>query len=398
VSPRPLLLYSGSVLDTRRRTIGQHDVLLVDGRVAAVGQGISAPDGTIAIDATDLLIAPGLIDAQVNGAQGIDLTRDPERVGEVAEALLRHGVTSFVATAISSPQGTVERLLSATKDAIQSSVKSDKVMARILGVHAEGPFLCAARRGAHPLDYLRLPDIGLVSGWSRNAGLLVATVAPELTGSTDLIAELTRSGVSVWLGHTQATYNEVRAAIAAGATAATHLHNAMPGMMNRDPGLVGAVLGDADLVAGVILDGHHLHPATVRATWRSLGCERLMLVSDATAALGLPDGPITLGNQHVILADGAVRLADDSETLAGSGIGLEQCVRNLVTLTGCRLEDALVCATLTPATLLAIDDIGHLDVGAHADITLWNVSTGPSTLAGVICGGRALPGGTPWKL
>jgi N-acetylglucosamine-6-phosphate deacetylase len=397
VNPRPLLLHGGSVLDTRRRTVTQHDVLLVGGRVVAVGMSLSAPDGTIAIDATDLLIAPGLIDAQVNGAEGIDLTRDPERVGEVAEALPRHGVTSFVATAISSPKGTVDRLLAATRSTNRNSIESENVMARVLGVHAEGPFLSAARPGAHSAEHLRQPDIGLVTGWSRNAGLLVVTVAPELTGSTDIIAELTRRGVGVWLGHTQATYEEVRAAVAAGATAATHLHNAMPGMMNRDPGLVGAVLGDDDLIAGLILDGHHLHPATVRTTWRNLGCERLMLVSDATGALGLPDGPTTLGDQHVIVSGGAVRLAEDGETLAGSSVGLEQCVRNLVALTGCRLEDALISATLTPATLLGIDDIGHLDVGAHADVTLWNVATGPPTLAGVICDGSVLAGGESWK-
>jgi N-acetylglucosamine-6-phosphate deacetylase len=394
---QPLLLRGGSVLDVRRRTITRADVLLVDGRIGAVGAQLTVPHNASTYDASGLLVAPGLVDAQVNGAVGVDLTRDPERVHEVAAALPRYGVTSFVPTVITSPHGTVERLLATlnSKECDQSDTASPA--AHILGVHAEGPFLAASRHGAHPAGHLRQPDPTLVAGWSRQAGVLAVTIAPELDGAIDLIAELTSRGIGVWLGHTTASYDDIRAAVAAGARAATHLHNAMPAMSNRDPGLVGAVLGDGDLVAGVIVDGHHLHHATVRATWRALGPERFMLVSDTTAALGQPDGPTILGNQQVVLVDGIVRLADHPETLAGSAIGLDRCVRNLVAQSGCRLEDALVAATLTPATLLGIDDVGHLDVGARADVTLWHHGpTGP-TLAGVLCAGRPIEGATRWK-
>ena len=377
-----LLLRGGSVLDTRRRTVERADVLLVGGRVHAVGVGLPEPDGARTVDAGGLLVAPGLVDAQVNGAAGVDLTRDPGRVGTVARALPRYGVTSFVATAISSPPGTVERLAAAARP------RPGPGAARPLGVHAEGPFLATSRRGAHPARHLREPDPRLVAGWSRRSGLLTVTLAPELDGAPALIAELTGRGVGVWLGHTEASYAQVRAAVEAGARAATHLHNAMPGMSGRDPGLVGAVLGDGDLAAGVIVDGHHVHPAVVRATWKALGCRRFVLVSDTTAALGLPDGRTGLGDHDVVLAGGAVRLADAPATLAGSAVGLDACVRNLVAVTGCPLEDALVAATLTPATLLGVPDVGHLDVGARADVSLWRVGGAAPELVGVLCAGR----------
>jgi N-acetylglucosamine-6-phosphate deacetylase len=393
----PLLLHGGSVLDTRHRTIARADVLFVGGRVAAVGAQLAAPAGTTTYDARDLLIAPGLVDAQVNGAAGVDLTSQPERIADVAAALPRHGVTAFVPTVISSPPGTVERLLVASAGTARNPATPSTSAARVLGVHAEGPFLATSRRGAHPAAHLRQPDTRLIARWSRQAGVLAVTVAPELAGASELIAELTGRGIGVWLGHTQASYPEVRAAIAAGARAATHLHNAMPGMSHRDPGLVGAVLGDGDLIAGVVVDGHHVHPATVRATWRALGCERFMLISDTTAALDLPDGPTNLGEQAVVVINGVVRLAVHPATLAGSAVGLEQCVRNLVAMTGCPLQDALVAASLTPATLLGIDDVGHLDIGARADATLWkHSSTGPE-LVGVVCDGRPVQGGATWK-
>jgi N-acetylglucosamine-6-phosphate deacetylase len=397
VTPSPLLLLGGTVLDTRRRTINRADVLLVDGRVDAIGPHLTSPTGADTYDARDLLIAPGLVDAQVNGAVGVDLTLQPERIAEVAAALPRHGVTSFVPTVISSPSGTVDRLLDASAPARLGALNWPTGAARILGVHAEGPFLAMSRLGAHPSVHLREPDTQLITGWSRQIGVLAVTLAPELPGASELIVELTGRNIGVWLGHTQASYDQVRAAIAAGARAATHLHNAMPGMSHREPGLVGAVLGDGDLIAGVIVDGHHVHPATVRATWRALGCERFMLISDTTAALDLPDGPTNLGGQAVILTNGVVRLAEHPATLAGSAVGLEQCVRNLVKMTRCPIEEALVAASLTPATLLGIDDIGHLDIGARADVTLWNRGDAGPELVGVVCDGRPVQGGPAWK-
>ncbi len=259
-----------------------------------------------------------------------------------------------------------------------------------MGVHAEGPFLSPARRGAHPEIHLRAPDRDLVAAWSRDGGVVTVTLAPELPGALDVIADLTARGVAVWIGHSEATFEQVRAATGAGARAVTHLYNAMPSLHHRQPGIVGAVLGGfggdpPDLVAGVIVDGLHLHPAVVRATWRVLGVERFVLVSDTTAALDLPDGPTVLGDQEVILQGGAVRLAADGLTLAGSGVGLDHCVRSLVAATGCPPAEAFTAATRTPATLLGRPDLGVLAAGARGDLAVW---TPDLTLRAVVTGGR----------
>ncbi|WP_088316980.1 N-acetylglucosamine-6-phosphate deacetylase [Kineosporia sp. R_H_3] len=390
----PLLLAGGDVLDVGTATFARGDVLLVGGRVAALGDvpADDVPAGTHRVDCTGLLVTPGLVDAQVNGAAGADLTREPERLVDVARALPAYGVTAFVPTVVTAAAGTVERALAAAAALATDGTApaGSPVRASVVGVHAEGPFLSPARRGAHPPAHLRAPDRAFVAGWSRAGGLVTATLAPELPGALDVVADLTARGVVVWVGHTQATYEQVLAAVAAGARAVTHLFNAMPPLGHRDPGPVGAVLGDDDLVAGVIVDDLHVHPAVVRATWKALGRSRFMLVSDTTAALGLPDGRTVLGDHEVVLERGAVRLASDGVTLAGSGVGLDHCVRTLVAATGCPPAEAFVAATRTPADLLRRPDLGRLAVGGPADVVVWTPDLHPRT---VVVGGRtAAPG------
>jgi N-acetylglucosamine-6-phosphate deacetylase len=374
----PVLLTGGRYLDVDAVTFRAGDVLLAGGRVAAVGERPDLPDGVRRsdvrlVDVRGALVTPGLVDAQVNGAAGADLTREPERLPEVARALPRYGVTAFLPTAVTAPAGTVERLLRAL------ALPAGPAAALALGVHAEGPFLAPARRGAHPAEHLRLPDPALVEGWTRAAGVVAVTLAPELPGGLDLVARLAARGVLVWVGHTEATLEQTLAAVRAGARAVTHLYNAMPGLQHREPGPVGAVLGGPGpggsgpaLVAGLVVDGHHVHPTVVRATWNALGPHRLMLVSDATAALGLPDGSTVLGGHDVLLAAGAVRLAADPATLAGSAVGLDHCVRSLVAATGCDPAAAFVSATRTPTDLLGRPDLGRLAPGARADVAVWS--------------------------
>lgn len=388
----PLLVAGGDVLAADGPRFRRRDVLVEGARIVAVaapGALTHLPADVHVLDAAGLLVTPGLVDAQVNGAAGADLTREPWRLAEVAAALPRHGVTAFVATVITSAQGTVERALAAAA-AIAADQPDGGPQAHVVGVHAEGPFLSPARRGAHPAVHLRDPDRDRVASWSRDAGVVAVTLAPELPGALDVVADLTGRGVAVWIGHSEATFEQARAATAAGARAVTHLYNAMPPLRHREPGLVGAVLGGfggdpPDLVAGVIVDGLHLHPAVVRATWEVLGTERFVLVSDTTAALDLPDGPTVLGDHDVVVQAGAVRLAADGLTLAGSGVGLDRCVRTLVATTGCPAAAAFTAATRTPATLLGRPDLGVLTPGARGDLAVW---TPDLTLNAVVIGGR----------
>jgi N-acetylglucosamine-6-phosphate deacetylase len=291
---------------------------------------------------------PGLVDLQVNGVAGIDLTAEPHRLWEVAAALPAYGVVAFVPTVITSDPAAREEALAT----LAAGPPAGWTGAEPLGLHFEGPMIAPARKGAHPERWLRPPSLDLVDGWSREAGVVLATIAPELPGALEVIAALASRGVVVSVGHTAAGGAEVAAAIEAGARCVTHLGNAMPPLLPREPGPVGAAFGGTDLVAGLIVDGHHLDPLFVRTAWRALGPERFLSVSDTTAALGLPDGPARLGDQDVVVADGTVRLADG--TLAGSAASLLGCLRTLVAQTGCTVDEALVTATATPLALLGL--------------------------------------------
>ncbi len=292
--------------------------------------------------------APGLVDLQVNGAGGHDLTDAPERLWDVAAVLPAYGVTAFVPTIItSSPQSRARALAT-----LAAGPPAGWRGAKPLGLHFEGPFLASTRKGAHPPQWLREPSLELIEGWSREAGVLIATIAPELPGAIAAIEALVGRGVIVSVGHTAATTAQVEAAVAAGARLVTHLGNAMPPLQAREPGLVGVALDR--MHAGVIADGQHLSPEFLRIAWRCLGPERFIAVTDTTAALGAPDGPAKLGDQDVLVAGGAVRLADG--TLAGSAAGLPHCLRVLREATGATLAEALATVTTTPAALLGYDN------------------------------------------
>jgi N-acetylglucosamine-6-phosphate deacetylase len=247
--------------------------------------------------------------------------------------------------------------------------------------------IARSRRGAHPERWLVEPSLDLVADWSREAGVLMATIAPELPGALDVIAALVGRGVVVSVGHTAATLAEVEAAVAAGASCLTHVGNAMPPFSAREPGPLGAALGGR-LVAGVIADGHHLHPATLTALWRALGPDRMLTVSDTTAALGLADGTTRLGDQLVVVADQTVRLADG--TLAGSAASLVRCLAVLVATTGCSLADAVATATTTPAALVGDPARGHLRPGARGDVTLVDLAAGRLDVVTTVVGGRVV--------
>lgn len=337
-------------------------------------------DGAQVVDATGLTVLPGLLDLQVNGAAGHDLTLSPDRLWEVAAALGQYGVTAFAPTVITSDPACREEALGVLK----AGPPAEWYGAVPLGWHFEGPMLSPLRRGAHPERWLVPPDPALVAGWSRADGVLIATIAPELPGALEVIRLLHARGVVISVGHTDADAGQVAAAVAAGATCVTHLGNAMRPMLTRDPGPVGAALGGSELVAGVIVDGHHLDPLTLVAVWRALGPDRFLAVSDATAPLGRPDGPDRLGAHDVVLAEGAVRLADG--TLAGSATPVSRCLALLRETTGCTLADAVVTATTTPARLVGDPTRGHLSPGARADLVLADTTDGLDVVTTLVAG------------
>ncbi len=335
---------------TPRREIDDGAVLVDGPQILAVGPSgeIARPAGAEEIDASGLILTPGFIDLQINGAFGHDFTADPASIWPVAAQLPRCGVTSFLPTIVTSPLETV----AAAQRVISRRPNYGPGGATPLGLHVEGPFLNPEKKGAHNPAHLRLPDPELVSQWSAARGVRLVTLAPELPRALDLVAVLARQGVVVSAGHSTATCHEAQAGFDAGIRYGTHLFNAMPPLHHREPGLAGALLTDGRPVSGLIVDGIHTHPAMVCLAWRALGGERVTLVTDAMAALGMEPGRRLLGDLEVVVHGQSARLSDG--TLAGSIISLDAALRNLIAFTGCSLREALPAVTTTPANLLGL--------------------------------------------
>jgi N-acetylglucosamine-6-phosphate deacetylase len=340
-------------------------LLLSDGRIAALDADAERLDADRVIDADGLAAAPGFIELQLNGIDGLDFTSDPSSMGRVGVGPARYGVTAYLPTIVTSPRGTVDAAL----DALPAEVPGQPVA---LGLHVEGPYLSPARAGAHDASLLRDPDPDEIASWIASGRLRIVTVAPERAGAIEAIAQLTAAGVVVSVGHTDADAATTARAIDAGAAYATHLFGAMAPFHHRAPGAPGALLLDDRVTLGLILDGHHLDPLTVALVAR-LAPDRVSLVSDAIAALGLADGEHRLGGRTVEVRGGTARLADG--TLAGSATGLDACVRAFANITGS--PDAAVAAvTEVPARLLGDRERGRLEVGARADLVLLDAELG----------------------
>lgn len=343
---QPTIAVANGAVITPDGVVEDGHIVIDGGRITTIGSGaVEFPS----IDAHGGWIAPGFIDVQINGAHGIDLTAQPERIDELAGLLPQGGVTAFLPTIITCPPD----LRTGALDAWRRRNGDRAGSAVPLGLHLEGPMLAPIRRGAHPEPLLEPPSLELVADWSRRAGVALVTLAPEQPGALDVIAALVERGVVASLGHTDASAEQFAAGLTAGATYATHLFNGMRPFGHRDPGPIGAVLADDRVVAGVIADGIHVDPVAVRMAWRTLGPQRLNLVTDAVAAPAGPNG---------------VRTTDG--VLAGSDLTLDRAVRNLVAWTGCAVEAAIATVTSTPADVLGLTDRGRLRLGARGDVTV----------------------------
>jgi len=357
----------GATLYTPDRIIEGAAVLVQDGRIVAVDAvaALPCPPGADAIDATGLLLAPGFIEMQFNGGFGDDFTDDPTTIWRAAGLLPRYGVTAFLPTIITSPPEKV----ALGQQVVTAGRPAGFCGAEPLGLHVEGPFLNPQKKGAHNPAHLRPPTLEAAAGWSPESGVRLVSLAPELPGALPVIRALAARGVAVSAAHSIATYEEALAAFDAGVRYGTHLFNAMPALGHRDPGLAGALLADDRITVGMIVDGIHVHRAMVRLVWQALGPQRLNLVTDAMAALGMPPGVHRLADYEVTVDGTSARLADG--TLAGSILSLDQAVRNLIAFTGCTVGDALATVTTTPARALGLDrERGRVAPGAVADLVL----------------------------
>ena len=338
------------------------DVLIAEGRVVSAGRGAVA-DADRVIDATGLIIAPGFIELQINGAFGHDFTTVPTSMWEVGRRLPEWGVTAFAPTIVSTELTVVDEARSVAAAGPPAGYRG----AAALGLHVEGPFLAPSRAGAHDPGKLRLPSPGLVAGWSPATGVRIVTLAPELPDAVATVDALVASDVVVSAGHSEATFDEAMAGFAAGVTLVTHLFNAMSGFGHRDPGLAAATLAHPTVVAGLIADGHHVHAGAIRAATAALGPHRTVLVTDAIAATA-SDEIGAIGAVPIASAEGAPRTA--TGVLAGSLLTLDTAVRRYVDLATVPQAQAIDAVTSTPASVLRLGDRGRIVAGAVGDVTL----------------------------
>jgi len=372
-------LTSRWVLRGRLTTSGRLDEdgwVLVEGEwITGVGTG-RPPEGTVVVNLPGALIAPGLIDVHVHGAGGHQVAGDtPEQVATEIAAIghhhVRHGTTGLVATTVSDTPERLSAAARAVATARRDRRAGDPV---VLGLHLEGPWLSSARAGAHSLERLRAPDPAELHALAAAAegALRLVTFAPELPGARELLAAGVAAGVTMSIGHTEADHDTVAAAFAAGARHVTHLGNAMPGLDRRAPGPLGAALADPHATLEVIADGSHLHRGFLSLV-AAVAPARLVAITDATAACGMPPGDYMVGDLNVVVCDGRVVLADDPATLAGSLLTMDRAVAGLVGA-GIDVATAVMAATATPATVAGAVDRGHLRPGAHADIVVLDAS------------------------
>jgi N-acetylglucosamine-6-phosphate deacetylase len=351
-----------------------HADLVVDGdrivEVAVDPPRDGLDDGDV--DCDGLVIAPGFIDLQCNGAGGVDITTEPDRILDVAAELPRFGVTSFLPTVVTARATTRAAAIAEITGRRREpqAVAAGRCVATPLGLHFEGPMISRRHLGAHVPRFAAEPGSMLaeVDVWASSGVVSLVTLAPELDGALDVVERLAAAGVVVSAGHTAMSPADFAAARSAGLSYVTHLYNAMAPFGHRAPGPIGAVLADPSITAGVICDGIHVDPTAVAMAWRSLGPQRMSLVSDASPALGAPFGRYDIGGFEIIHDETGVRTLDG--VLAGSALELDRAVRNLMEYTGCTLADALATVTSTPADLLGLPDRGRIRTGARADLTI----------------------------
>ncbi|QLQ38207.1 N-acetylglucosamine-6-phosphate deacetylase [Micromonospora robiginosa] len=336
--------------------VRQGCVEIADGRITAVAEYPSVRDGH--------WIVPGFVDMHTHGGGGHTFTTgDPESARQAAEFHLGHGTTTLLASLVSSPFALMRDATAAFRPLVESGV--------LAGIHFEGPYLSADRCGAQNPEFLRDPSVEeLTELIEAGAGAVrMVTVAPERAGATEAIELLVANGVVAAIGHTDATWAQTRAAVAAGASVGTHLFNGMRPLHHREPGPVVALLEAPSVVCELVADGVHLHDGMLGFAASVAGPERAALITDAMAAAGMPDGDYELGGQAVTVADGVARLSRGG-AIAGSTLTMDAALRHAVGA-GVALPDAVRMAATTPARALGLGDrVGALRAGLRADLVV----------------------------
>jgi len=359
----------------------QNPLLVVeDGRISEIfsRSAKEVPAKSSMVDFGDAVLTPGFIDIHIHGGAGLDLMRAlPSDLPHLGTFLATHGVTGYFATTVAAPLDATCVALGRLAGAIEAAATANSgekndvpAQARPLGIHLEGPFLSHKRRGVHPPENLVAPTIEVFERlWQAARGQVsMMTIAPEIPGALEVIAEAARRNVYVSIGHSDAEMPIAQQAVKAGARHATHTFNAMRPLDHRNPGIIGEVLSNDRMSADIIVDGIHVAPAVVKLFLRAKGRERAVLITDAISATGMPDGRYQLGPIEVDVKDGT---CTSGGSLAGSVLTMDRAVRNVTKFSNWTLRDAVQAATLNPARAAGLAaHQGTLAKGADATFTV----------------------------
>src|SRR5213594_1052542 len=386
-----MIALTAATLLTPMERIDQPLLRIEDGVIRRLGTRANSeiPANCRIVDLQDAILAPGLIDIHIHGGAGHDIMEaNAEALPALERLLVCHGVSSYFPTTVTAPLEATLAALERLAAAVESAQENHAGEARAvpLGIHLEGPFISHTRRGVHPAQDLLPPTVETFGRfWQAARGhIRIMTIAPELPGAPEVIAEAARRGVCVSLGHSNADLNSTRAAVTAGARHATHTFNAMRPLSHRDPGIIAEVLTDARVSADIIADGIHLDPTMVKLFLKAKGAEQAVLITDATSATGMPDGSYPLGSSNMQVKAGRC-MADGR--LAGSVLTMDAAVRNVMKFAEWDLQQAVRLATLNPARVTGLDARGTLTPGARADIVVLSAA---GEVKNTIIGGAGL--------
>ncbi len=355
------------------------EIVLQDGRIeAAPGSGTGEDSGkTLAgeevLDGGGCYAIPGLIDLHFHGCKGYDFCDGTsEAIAKIAEYEASVGVTAICPATMTLPVNELEEILAVAAKYKKENASGGQGAADLVGVNMEGPFISEAKKGAQDERNIISCDAGICQRFLNASEGLVKFVgiAPERNEKAQEFIRQMKDEVHISLAHTNADYDTAMAAFEAGADHAVHLYNAMPAFTHRKPGVVGAVSDSAHVNAEMICDGVHIHPSVVRATFKMLGADRIVLISDSMRATGMPDGQYTLGGLDVNVAGGKATLVSNG-ALAGSATNLMECMKTVVKVMGIPLKTAVACASMNPAKCLGIyDEYGSIAPGKKGNVVL----------------------------
>ncbi len=342
----------------------QQDLYVENDRIVASEAEVT--DKTV-IDASGLKVIPGLVDVHSHGAKGHDFCdADPEGLKVILQYEKEHGITSYCPTSMTLAKDQLMDIF-----ATATKVEPSKELAHIIGVNMEGPLIDIKKKGAQAGEYISVPDASFFRKCNEASGnqIKLVTLAPNVDKAYEFIQEV-KDEVVISIGHTTANYDCAKKAMDMGAKHVTHLYNAMPPFAHRDPGVVGAACDTPDCMVELICDGFHIHPATIRTTFKMFGDERIVLISDSMMATGMPNGKYELGGQEVTMTDCFAALSDG--TIAGSATNLFDCMKKAMEF-GIPEAAAIFAATRNPAKSIGVyDKVGSLTPGKYADIVIVN--------------------------